>query len=564
VWLDRERRRKIESVWSPPAAPGAYPDEPRDLIMRKGSVFAYPGFPSTLFRLNPLPTILAVSFANPLPRRHFLKTSAACGMAAWVGCSRDPDTKIDAARPDSAGLGAASGGRTDVPLRVLVCGDQAWADGIATAWGGISEQPLAIEVIPNPAALSSGDDAGFPPAGGERTGGNPTGQDQLATGAKVSSEFVEKLVAAMRRSDVGIVPCGVMADLDETASSITLGPDVTEDAGLAADRFFPVISQSLMRWRGEPAALPLGCVQPAMLIAADLSTTPGDVGSAAIPETWERFIEVAGRLRASSSGDEPTAAEPLAGGAAAKMFLWRANDAGPSVWLFDRETFAPALTDAAYVRTLETMRACAATYGERRLTAGEVWGGVASGKIKLAIGWPGLSSEPPRVESIGDVLAVPMPRDGVVAGGSAISAVLPDPDAPIGLLSERCRQSSAAKRFLIWISGGDGSEMVRRFGPGMTAIRGGETRGDGSGRGGGYEPFLKERLASPRLRPTVRLHGYDRYMAALDHHVLACLDGDQSPADALAAAAESWATITAQIGTDRQMRAWRLAQGLRN
>ena len=447
-----------------------------------------------------------------------------------------------------------------MPLRVLVCGDQAWADAIGTAWGGISEQPLAIEVIPHWAASPRGDEASLTVAG----------VDRATAGAKFTSAFAARLIAAMRRNDVGIVPCGVMADLDETASSITLGPDVTEDAGLAAERFFPVIGQSLMRWRGEPAALPLGCVQPAMLIAADMTTAPGDGGSAGVPESWEQFIEVAERLRASSSDDAPTVAEPLAGGAAAKTFLWRASDAGPSVWLFDRESFEPVLTDEVYVRTLETMRACAATYGGRRLTAGEVWGGVAGGKIKLAIGWPGLSSDPPRVEPIGDVLVAPMPSGGGTAtsGGAAdskaFSAVLPDPDAPIGLLSDRCRQSSAAKRFLIWITGGDGSEMIRRFGPGMTPLRGGETGDDRSGDGGAYAPFLKDRLASPQLRPTVRLHGYDRYMAALDEQVLACLDGNRSPADALAAAAQSWAAITAQAGTDRQARAWRLAQGLRN
>jgi len=481
-------------------------------------------------------------------------------LAAFAGCSRGPDDERDAASSGAVGAGV---GRTDVPLRVLVCGDQAWADAIATAWGGVSEQPLAIEVIPHPTASTDGDGASGPAAGGDQAG-----RDQAAAGAKVTSDFAEQLVAAMRRNDVGIVPCGAMADLSETASLISLGPDLTEDAGLAADRFFPVIGQSLMRWRGEPAAIPLGCVQPAMLIAADMATAPGVGGSVGVPESWERFIEVAERLRAGSPDDATTVAEPLAGGAAAKMFLWRANDAGPSAWLFDRESFSPVLTDAAYVQTLETMRACAATYGGRRLTAGEVWGGLASGRIKLGIGWPGLSSDPPRVESTGDVLVVPMPRVGGVAGGPTDSAVLPDPDAPIGLISDRCRQSSAAKRFLIWISGGDGSEMVRRFGPGMTPVRGGETggamggdRGDG---GGGYDQFLKARLASPQLRPTVRLHGYDRYMAALDEQVLACLDGKRSSSDALAAAAQAWAAITAQMGVDRQARAWRLAQGLRN
>jgi hypothetical protein len=53
-------------------------------------------------------------------------------------------------------------------------------------------------------------------------------------------------------------------------------------------------------------------------------------------------------------------------------------------------------------------------------------------------------------------------------------------------------------------------------------------------------------------------------MAVLDREVLACLDGKQTATESLEAVSTAWQSITAEIGPERQAKAWRLAQGLRN
>lgn len=470
-------------------------------------------------------------------RRDFLLTSAAGGIACFAGCKPSSQSETGSAV------------RTDVPLRVLVCGDESWGDAIQTAWSGIAQQPLAIEILP----------LGSASAGQPRIDATTP-----AAVSKPSSDFAGRVVAALARNDVAIVPCGVMPDIYETVSLMPLGEDVIDDDDLAANLFFPVIGESLMRWAGNPVAVPLGCLQPSMLVGAGATAKLGQSDERALPKTWAEFDQVLQQIAGEGSG----AAEPLAGGAAAKMFLWRASDASPPVWLFDRVSFEPVLTGETYVMTLETMRQNAQRYDKTRSTPGEVWNGVASGKLSLALGWPAAFGDPPRVESIGDTLASVLPatpaNDDVL---TIARPVLPDPDAPLGVISSRCRQTVAAKRFLIWISGGEGSEMIRAaIGP-MTSIRrddGTSTREPSGSASNDYETFLAERLASLNLRPTIRLHGYDRYMAALDREILACLDGKQTAADSLESVSKAWQSITAEIGPERQAKAWRLAQGLRN
>lgn len=464
-------------------------------------------------------------FADRLPRRRFLISSAASGLACAVGCSPKP-------QPEST-----TSTRSDVPLRVLLCGNRAWADAIVTAWGGVADQPLTIETL-------------------DRLGGEA--DDAQLTVQDFGSQVIEKL----KVSDIAIVPCGLLPELATARAFTPLGTGFMDEAQLGGDAVLPVLREASMRWAGEAVGIPLGSVQPALLISGET-----DADTLEIPKTWEAFIETAQRFQATAQDGQPVVAEPLAGGAAAKMFLWRASDAAPAVWLFNRETFEPVLTDDVYVQTLETMRACAQLYGDQRLTAGEVWQRIASGQLKMALGWPGSSGNPPRVESLGDALVSPLPRAPQPATDHAAAAprplgVMADPDAPVALLSSRCRQTAAAKRFLIWLAGGEGSQMVREVAPNMTVLRT-ETAASPSG-GGGYNEYLRTQLASLQLRPTLRLHRYDRYLAALDQQVLACLDGKVSPQEALAATTEAWHALTAEIGEKLQAQAWRQAQGLRN
>jgi hypothetical protein len=162
---------------------------------------------------------------------------------------------------------------------------------------------------------------------------------------------------------------------------------------------------------------------------------------------------------------------------------------------------------------------------------------------------------------------------------------LTDPEAPLGVISGSCRQTAAAKRFLGWLAGGDGSELVRGALPGMTVCRKDTDEGPASGatsapfaapggplpagRQGGsaagplYDNYLKMRLRSSQVRPTLRLLGYDRYLAALDRAVIDCLDGKVTAAEGLAQASAAWEELTKGYGREEQAKVWRYSQGLR-
>jgi len=495
-----------------------------------------------------------VPVVSGLPRREFLRVSVSGAVTCLAGCKPTTESTTPATP------------RTDVPLRVLVCGSEALANTVSTAWGGIALQPLTIERIE-------------PRASRTELSGQASGPAAAKDSARVSSDFVRQMIDAMERNDVAIVPCGLTADLHETESLMPLAQDVIDDPAMGAELFLPVLSESMMRWAGKYVAFPLGCVQPAMLISATLASTLNAAGASGIPRSWEEFIRVAESLQQRDGGANGNGkkqwrvAEPLAEGAAAKMFLWRASDADPAVWLFDRETFAPAIATEGYVQTLDWMRRCAAHYAQPRMTAGEVWNGVANGEIDLAIGWPAPTGDPARIEPLGDAEVFAMPRSSLLGNGNsgstestAVPAVMPDSDALMGVISYRCRQTAAAKRFLIWLTGGEGSEMVQAIAPQLGVLRASTVSDSPQGLAAtdAYHTFLKSRLASLSIRPTLRLHGYDRYLMALDEQVLACLDDKLAPRVAMENVAAAWQEITAQIGPKRQAQAWRFAQGLRH
>lgn len=428
-----------------------------------------------------------------------------------------------------------------MPLRVLLCGSAAWADAISTAWGGVAEQPLVIDTLAPPSSDAA------------------AAADQQEAVEGFGSRVAEK----MKVNDLAIVPCGLLPELATARAFTPLGNGFMDEAQLGGDAILPVLREASMRWAGESVAIPLGSVQPALLLSGELAAE-----NAELPKTWEAFIEAAEHLQAASPGNEPVVAEPLAGGAAAKLFLWRASDAAPAVWLFNRETFQPVLSDDVYVQTLETMRACARLYGDQRLTPGEVWQRLAGGQLKMALGWPGAAGDPPRVETLGDALVGPLPRAPQPEADQAVApprpqGVMADPEAPLALLSSRCRQTAVAKRFLVWLAGGEGSQMVRDAAPSMTVLRADPPAAPPAG-GGSYSEYLRTQLASLQLRPTLRLHRYDRYLAALDEQVLACVNGKATAQEALAAATEAWQALTAEVGEKLQAQAWRQAQGLRN
>ena len=207
----------------------------------------------------------------------------------------------------------------------------------------------------------------------------------------------------------------------------------------------------------------------------------------------------------------------------------------------------------SYVASLEQMVKTCSRYQTKDQTPQEVWDGVSSSKLRGGIGFPELRS------SLDGALML-----SELPGASDSSRVLLDPFSPVVALASSCRQSAAAKRFMIWISGGEGSQAMRRQVRGMTDTRAAQGSLESSGASrSDYDLQLRETLSRPVTMPTLQLLSGGEYYAVLDREVIRALKGEVSPEEALAEVAAQWQAIAERIGVEEQLSVWRRAQGMR-
>ena len=435
--------------------------------------------------------------------------------AVVAGCKRS--------QPDDQPAPAAAV-RTDVPLRVVLMGEDSTAAAIEQAWSGISEQPLDVTVVPVGAAAA-------------------------------------QLVQQAGASDVLIYPSqrtAILADADllSPLPDAVLGADALDAAGL-----LPALRSGPMQYGGQTLAVPLGAVQPALLVGGaewDDEQRP----------TWQQYQQRIAELPAGR------AAEPLAEGWAAMMFLWRANTYSASAWLFDRDDFRPLLTEPPYDKALSELVQAATHYPSERMTPQQVWQAVLADRLDVAIGWPaGVAPD----AAAGDLRVLPPPAADEVYTSSltgwrpvenGAEAVLLAGTEPVASIAASCRQTAAARRFLQWIAGAEGAAMLRQQVPAFTVTRQRDPdaqagRPSGDAVADRYSRLLRGQLSGNRMRPILRLKGAHEYLQALDQQVIAAIEGRQDVPTSLRQATAAWEAITDRHGRSDQQRAWRRSQGLR-
>ncbi|MGI9474321.1 MAG: hypothetical protein ACR2NZ_22460, partial [Rubripirellula sp.] len=340
-----------------------------------------------------------------------------------------------------------------------------------------------------------------------------------------------ELTEGARKADVMIYPLLLVG----TASQNQLVVEISDDALTTIDSengtLFPAARNAGARFAGKTFALPLGCSLPALISAETLET----------PESWAAYDQVV------ADQWKGAAAEPTAKGWAGAMFLWRAMDARK--WLFSRDGLEPLVASEPYVAALTQMVQTHDRYEQKHQTPGQIWKAVASGELKGGIGLP-----EPRSAATGEIQVFDLP------GASELSKVLLDPFSPVLSLSANCRQTAVAKRFMDWMSGGEGSQNVRMQVPAMNELRG---KAPASGDAALYDQWLATRLQSPLTVPTLQLLRGADYYAVLDEQVLRALDGVATPADALKEVSEAWQRLNEEVGIEAQGQSWRRAQGMR-
>lgn len=419
-----------------------------------------------------------------------------------VGCKDQPD-KIDEVTET----------RRDVPIQFVLVGTEDDAEIIRRAWLSIDEQPLDMTII-----------------SADRSNGKT---------------WIERLRNAAMSCDVIVYPMMAVAELTEAEAIVPIDEKTFEEMQEQYGPFFSAPRNGAARFGGEHVALPLGAALPAVL------------SSRSIPPlaNWSDYDcwvaeELAGK-----------AAEPLAVGWAGAMFLWRAVSSIEQGWLFTRDDFTPLVNSEPYVAVLKQMQQTASRYDSASMSPAEVWNALQRGEILGGIGYPAgtggawneASQEKTEV-AVGDLPGDPKRRQ-----------ILLDPFSPIASISSHCRQTSASKRLINWMSGGEGSQLIRRQVDSFTPVRSerasllvAENKAENP-----YEQWLGSQLRMAMTATSLQLFAADEYYAVLDQQIVACIAGEATPDEALSEVAQKWQAITERIGTEKQKTAWRRSQGLR-
>ena len=397
---------------------------------------------------------------------------------------------------------AATSPSSTVPLRVALVGEARDRETITRAWEAITNQPLDISLI---ALDRSSPDGIWNALRGQAT-----------------------------QTDVVILPLLAVPQAVDQEFLVPLGGAEFEAADQSSGAILSAVKNGAARYGGDSYAIPLGAAQPWLLSTQEVDPV----------DSWQDYDSLVERW-------EGAASEPTAPGWAAAMFLWRS--AAERDWLFGRDHLEPLVESESYVRSLQQMVQTCSRYQIKSQSPQQIWEGVASSKLSGGIGFPELRSE-----LDGIVVISPLP------GMTDSSRVLLDPFSPVIALASSCRQSAAAKRFILWISGGEGSQAVRRQVRGMTDTRALPDSAPSSGASrSDYDLLLRRRLSSPVTMPTLQLLAAGEYYGVLDRQVIQALDEKISPADALAQVAKEWQAITELIGEEKQSGVWRRAQGMR-
>lgn len=391
-----------------------------------------------------------------------------------------------------------------MPLRITLVGSDQDSESIRRGWGSVTEQPLDIRVIDIDRANSTA--------------------------------LADAVSAAAESSDLMVYPRTLIARLAGEQAIVALSDDDFDQIDQACGQLLAALRAGV-KYADAYLAIPLGAVQPALLSRE----------RAVAVDSWQSYDELI------TSEWKGKASEPTAPGWAAAMFLWRT--ASSKQWLFDRESLKPLVGDESYVAALELMVQSHDRYQLKHQTPGQIWSAVRSGELLGGIGFPqGIDDGESEVQ----ISELPTTEDS--------SRVLLDPFSPVISLSSNCRQSTAAKRFITWLSGGVGSESVRQQVTGMTEIRMSSTGASSDAVAGSvtsYDQWLATRLGSPITIPTLQVLRGGEYYAALDAQVTRALDGEATPQEALGEVAKRWQAITDEIGMEDQLRSWRRAQGMR-
>lgn len=461
--------------------------------------------------------------------------------------------------PSDSHAGGETGGPV-VPLRVLVVDDRPLGEELAKQWRTIAEESLEIEHL---------------------------------TSADV--EAAERLPAA----DAILYPVGLMGTLAERGQIVELPDRFWNGEKLDRRTLLDLGRKREAIWGEKPYAVPLGSQLPVVLYRADVFAKLG----LSPPKTWDELPALAARLSTREDLGElaPPAGEawngvlePLAEGAAAGALLVRVaasvRHRSQYSTLFDFVTMDPLIEGPPFVKALEqlvethAMNPGMVMQSQRESVLKELW----AGRAALVVAWPSTAGGADESEAVGASEAAsvrfgvaPIPGTDSTYNASqkkwerrdeeeAVSVPLLGLTGRLGSVTRSSRRASAAANFLAMLSTAEWSVRVLSASTGAGMSRTAqldspdrwverELTGEPARQ---YADIVRQSQRDTRTVMVPRVPGRGRYLAALDEAVRSAVGGEQSPEEALRAAAEKWRQITTELGVSPQKTAYRRCLGL--
>jgi multiple sugar transport system substrate-binding protein len=359
-----------------------------------------------------------------------------------------------------------------------------------------------------------------------------------------------------------------------------------------------------MRWGEQSYGVPFGSPVFVVVYRRDLF----ERFHLEAPRTWAEYqqrVEVIDGRKKEFPGLRSAAIEPLAPGWAGKTLLARAAASAKHrdyyATLFDKETMAPQIASPPFVRALDELVAAAKAQRSVSLTATpmEARRAILSGQCAMAVTWPTAASSPSESAAAAKIEPGTRAADVVSLGFADLpgAAEVYNPktkqwetaESPVetaspaatrvsllsiagrvGSVTAESQSAEFAFRLLIWLSGDEWGPQICSASSETTLFRRSflirperwvephfaRTAAKE------YAEFVVRSLMRPQWLECPRIPGQGEYMAALDEAVRSAVEGKQSPAEALANAAQRWGEITARIGVDSQRTAYVRSLGL--
>lgn len=452
-----------------------------------------------------------------------------------------------------------------VPVRLIVVDDMQLADAVDREWRARAEGEIRIRRMTTDEIL--------------KDSGRPLPADAII--------YPSGLIAELATRDL-IAPIG-----DEVVNDSNVDRDDTDRPRFARRDIFELIRQRDIVWGEQIYAVPLGSPTFVLFYRQDLFDHFGE----GPPASWSEYQRLAlllsvrenlGELSPPEGTPWYGVVEPLGPGWAGQTLLARAGGYARHrnylSTLFDLYTMEPLISTPPFVRALEELVA-AARLGPAEAVGyspSDVRRELLAGHCAMAITWPSraksdtaaVESETREPVSIG---VVELPASGeVYEQGDAEWQKRENPEAGyvtltgiagrLGSVTKSSRRPQAALDLLLRLSSTDWSIAISPQSPATTLYRTSQMQSAESWIDEGFEPAIAIEYAEvvrradrrPLHLSSPRIPGRARYLAALDEAVQAAIQGDQTPAECLAAAAKRWQSITEELGVESQKAAyWR-------